>query len=109
MSGSAALFVRERPGGLVFPVRVQPKSSRNELVGITDGALWIKVTAPPVAGQANRATLALLADLLGVPASALALTGGARSRNKQVQISGVTADHLRSAIDRALTRREGAD
>lgn len=109
MSGeAAALQVRGRPGGLVFPVRVQPKSSRDELIGITDGALWVRVSAPPVEGQANRACLELVAAALNVPVSSLALTGGPRSRNKQLQVSGITVEHLRAAINRSLAPREGA-
>lgn len=107
MTGGAALQLRERPGGLVFSVRVQPKSSRDEIVGINDGVLWVKVTAPPIEGQANRACLDLLARMLDLSVSSLALTGGPRSRNKQLQVSGVTADHVRAAVDRILAKREG--
>jgi uncharacterized protein (TIGR00251 family) len=108
VSGGAVLQLRERPGGLVFAVRVQPKSSRDELVNVTDGVLWVKVTAPPIEGQANRACIQLLASALGLPVSSLALTGGPRSRNKQVQVSGVTAEHLRAAVDRGLAKKEQA-
>jgi uncharacterized protein len=92
------LSVRERPGGLVFPVRVQPKASQDEVVGIKDGALWVRVTAPPIGGKANEACVLLLASALGVPRGSVALTGGHRSRNKLMQISGISLDQLQVAM-----------
>lgn len=102
MNGAPALQVRERPGGLVFTVRVQPKAARDELTGIRDGVLWLRVTAPPVAGKANAAVVALLAEKLNIPRVSLALTGGARSHNKTIQVSGVDAASLAAAVESAL-------
>jgi len=102
VSGQPILQVRERPGGIVFAVRVQPKASRDELIGIRDGLLWMRVTAPPVAGKANAAVVALLATKLNIPRASLALTGGARSHTKTIQISGVAAADLTAAVDAAL-------
>ena len=107
MSG-ATLQIRERPGGLVFAIRVQPKGGRDELIGLRDGQLWLKVTAPPVGGQANKACIKLLAETLGIPQSQMALTGGVRSRQKMVQVSGVTADALLAAVAGALESPGGA-
>lgn len=97
------LQVRERPGGVVFSVRVQPKSSRDEFTGIRDGVLWVRVTAPPVAGKANAAVVELLSAKLGLPRASIALTGGARSHTKTIQVSGIAAADLASAVEAALT------
>lgn len=94
MSRIDALSIRERPGGLVFPVRVHPKASRDEISGVKDGALWVRVKAPPMGGQANEACVQLLAAHLGVPRGSVALTGGHRSRNKLAQISGISLSKL---------------
>jgi len=102
VSAGSGLQFRERPGGIVFRVRVQPKSSRDELVGIRDGALWLRVTAPPVGGQANRACVEMLSEILGIPQSSLLITGGSRSRVKDVQASGIGASELSASVDRAL-------
>jgi uncharacterized protein len=98
------LQVRERPGGVVISVRVQPKASRDELTGIRDGALWVKVSAPPVAGKANAAVVDLLATKLGIPRGSVALTGGARSHTKTIQISGIAPGDLEIAVEAALTQ-----
>lgn len=102
MSAELGLQIRERPGGIVFRVRVQPKSSRDELVEVRDGALWLKVTAPPVGGQANRACIAFLSEALGIPQSSLLITSGARSRIKDVQASGIGAEELAAAVKQVL-------
>lgn len=102
MTAGEALAIRERPGGIVFSVRVTPKASRDELVGVNDGELWLRVTAPPIAGKANDACVRLLTEALGVPRGSLALMGGQKSRNKLIQVSGVTAEQLRAALTAAL-------
>ena len=53
-------------GGCRFGVRVQPRAARNEIVGVQDAALKVRLTAPPVEGQANAALVAFLAEQLGV-------------------------------------------
>jgi hypothetical protein len=102
VSPAAGLQIRERPGGIVFRVRVQPKASRDEFVAVRDGVLWVRVTEPPVGGQANRACMSLLSKSLGIPASSLLITGGARARIKDVQASGVSSPDLIAAVGRAL-------
>jgi uncharacterized protein len=102
LTGEEHLAIRERPGGIVFSARVQPKSSRDELVGIRDGELWLRVTAPPVAGKANEACVRVLTEALGVPRGSLALMGGQKARSKLIQVSGMTAAQLLSAVEAAL-------
>jgi uncharacterized protein len=72
--------------GIVLPIHLQPRSSRNCLVGLRGKALKITLTAPPVDGAANDALLTLLANLLRVPRSSLALLTGAKSRDKRVLV-----------------------
>jgi uncharacterized protein (TIGR00251 family) len=76
-------------------VRVQPRARRNEVVGWRDEALWVRVTAPPADGLANRAVTDLLARALGLPASAVALVRGAASRDKLFRIERLTPSDVR--------------
>jgi uncharacterized protein (TIGR00251 family) len=77
-------------------VRVQPCASRNE-IGETyaDGMLRIRVTAPPADGEANEAVLKLLAKHLGMPKSTLTIVRGATTRNKVIEVQGLTEDEVR--------------
>lgn len=84
------LELREIAAGIVLKVSVQPKASRNEATGIHDGALKLRLTAPPIEGAANAACLAFLAQLFHVQKSRLRIIRGHRSRQKWVQIEGVT-------------------
>jgi uncharacterized protein (TIGR00251 family) len=76
-------------------VRVQPRARRNEVVGWRDEALWVRVTAPPADGLANRAVTDLLARALGLPASAVALVRGAASRDTLFRIERLTPSDVR--------------
>lgn len=73
--------------GITFEVYVQPRSSVNAVIGCHDRALKIKLTAPPVGGAANKQCIQLLAKKLGLPKSALTITGGLASRRKRIGIS----------------------
>lgn len=93
--------IKEQHGGVTFAVRVQPRASRDAIEGEYQGALKIRVTAPPVDDRANEAVRRLLADALGVGVSAVTIVAGERSRNKRVQIAGVTAEQVQKlAADR---------
>jgi uncharacterized protein (TIGR00251 family) len=80
-------------------VRVQPRAARAGLAGWRDGALSIRVTAPPVDGRANAAVGALLATALGVPASAVRVVHGERSRDKLVRVTGLTPAEIRRRLE----------
>jgi len=77
-------IIREHPGGVVFTVFVQPRSSKNKIVGRHGDALKMKVTAPPVAGAANKMCLKFLAKCLATPYVQLEIISGQNSRTKQI-------------------------
>lgn len=85
-------------------MRVQPRARRNEIVELLgDGALKIRLTAPPVGGKANQALIKFLAKLLGVAKSKIEIRSGAASRNKLILVKGLTAQEIREKIKAALS------
>ncbi len=78
--------------GARIEVRVQPRASRNTISRMQAGVLRIRVTAPPVNGQANAAAIALLAQALDVPKSAIRLVKGASSRAKTLTIQSLSQE-----------------
>lgn len=94
--------VTPRADGARLRVRVQPRARRAEIVGWREGALRVRVTAPPVEGEANAALSALLAGALGVRASAVTLVRGARGRDKLVRIAGLTDADVLSRLARDI-------
>jgi uncharacterized protein len=82
-------------------LRVSPRGSRNEVTGRHGDAWKLRVTAPPEGGRANDEVAALLSEALGVRRADVTLVAGASSRDKVVEITGVTADD----VDRRLSAR----
>jgi len=82
----------------VLSVRVQPRASSDAIVGWRDGTLRVRVTAPPVEGEANLAVARLLARALRVAPSAIAVIHGARARDKRVRVAGLDEAEVRSRL-----------
>ena len=97
MSGS----VRNAGHGAVrrFEVRVQPRASKNEIAGIREGVLRIRLQAPPVEGAANEALVRFLANELGISPRQVRIISGLGSRNKVVEVDIVASP----ALDRLLS------
>jgi uncharacterized protein len=91
--------LRESKKGLTFDIQVIPHASRVELVGVQDGVLKIKVTAPPVEGAANEACIKLLAKELGLKKSQMEISSGAKSRKKTVMIKDISKEELQTKIN----------
>jgi uncharacterized protein len=88
------LEIQERDGAVVVAVRVQPRASRDEIIGEMDGALKVRLQAPAVEDRANEALVEFLARLLKRPKSAVRILSGDRSRSKRLEIRGVTKQQI---------------
>jgi uncharacterized protein (TIGR00251 family) len=89
----------ETDGKLSFKVRVVPKASRSEIVGEHDGALRVRVAAPPVQHAANEELIRTLARAFGLPRTAVEISTGHSSRVKQVRVTGAKQDDLERLIN----------
>ena len=76
---------------LILDVHVQPRASKDEIVGYHGGRLKIRVTAPPVDGKANAALIEFLAERLGVARAQVALKSGQTNRRKVLEIDKMPA------------------
>src|SRR2546426_5752671 len=85
-----------------IPTRVQPRASRNAVVGWTGDSLNIRLMAPPVEGAANTACLKFLADLIDLPQSHIEILKGAHSRDKVLRITGLTQNEIRARLSRKV-------
>jgi len=79
-------------------VRVQPRAKRSEVAGQRDGAVVIRVAAPPVDGKANAALCRFVADVVGVPRRAVSVARGESGRDKLLRVEGRDADAVRRAL-----------
>jgi uncharacterized protein (TIGR00251 family) len=87
---------------MLLRVRVQPRASRDELLGWDGVTLRVRVSAAPVDGEANEALVALLARSFRVPRSAVTLERGAHGRDKLVRIHGCSPKTLEARLKAAL-------
>ena len=96
---SEGLNVRETATGVEVHLHVLPRAKRCELSGTHNGALKVRVTAPPVDDAANRAIIDLFSSLLHISKSSLAISTGLRSRHKILQINGLSLKGFRRYLD----------
>jgi uncharacterized protein (TIGR00251 family) len=82
-------FLRIHPDGVVLSLKVQPRSSANQIGEALGNELRVKITAPPVDSAANTALIEFLAKVLDCPRSKIELLRGGCSRHKLVKIYGV--------------------
>jgi uncharacterized protein len=73
-------------GDLILRVRVQPRASRDGIVGPQQGSLKVRLTTPPVEGRANEHLISLLSGVFGVPARQVTLLSGHTGREKRLRI-----------------------
>ena len=83
-------FISAHPQGIIFKVFIQPRSSKNMIVGQHGDSLKLKLTAPPVSGAANKMCVKFLAKRLSVSPSSLEIISGHGSRTKKILLK---SDH----------------
>lgn len=91
-------LITQRDGSVHVRVRAQPRASRTEVVGEHDGALKIRLAAPPVDGAANEELIRHIAKRVGVARSRVRVLAGDTGRSKVVEIDDVEASVVRAAL-----------
>jgi uncharacterized protein len=79
-------------------IKLQPRASKNEIIGFIEGMLWLRLTAPPVENKANIALIEFLADQLHIRKSEIQLVSGTKSRIKTIEINGFIEPEIISRI-----------
>jgi len=90
----SGLDARPHGSAVRFTVRVQPRSSRNEIAGLQGSALKIRLTAPPVEGMANDALVEFLSETLKIARRNVCIVSGLSSRTKVVEVSDVSLEAI---------------
>ncbi len=85
-------------GTITLTVRVQPRASKDEITGVMEGTLKVRLCAPAVENRANEALIEFLAGLLKTAKSAVRIQSGERSRTKRVEIRGVSKQQVLSLL-----------
>jgi len=94
----ASFHILETSNGLEVRIYAQPRARRSEIAGAYNGALKIKISAPPVDDAANRAIVGFFAVLLDIPQSRVRIASGMKSRNKTLVVEGISRNRFISVI-----------
>ena len=92
-------IVQDTKDGATLTVRVQPKASTTECVGIHGYAIKIRVAAPPVDGAANDELIRFLARQLSIPSTSVRIQSGASGRHKRILVKGATAQLVMARLN----------
>ena len=92
-------MIESTPEGVVITVRVIPRAARSGVAGTRDGALLVRLNAPPVDGAANAELIEVVAERLGVARRAVTIIAGEHSRTKRVRVAGIDATRARAVLD----------
>lgn len=95
-------FYKIVPEGIALTVRLQPRSAKNEIVGIYQDALKIKITSPPVEGEANAEAVRFLSKTFNIPKSSVVLRQGGKSKNKVFLLKNIYYDDFDRIIKGVL-------
>ena len=96
-------WIKATPGGIIVSLLIQPRASKNEIVGPQGESLKVRLTAPPVGGAANKMCASYLAKCLKLSKSSIEIVSGQSSRHKQILIrSDEDVDAIREKLEKAV-------
>ncbi len=94
--------ITAKNNGVSFAVRVQPRASRSDVAGELDGALKVRLAAPPVDGEANEELIRLMSRLFNVSRSQIVIRSGQTSRNKLIVVEGISVNDAEQVLQSTL-------
>lgn len=92
-------WINERPDSVDLLVKAVPRAAKNEILGLHDNALKVRLTTPPIEGKANVALIKFLSKALRVSKSQIKLLRGETDRLKTLRITGITKASLLERIN----------
>ena len=90
-------------------IRVTPNAGRDEITGLRDGVLQVKIAAPPVEGKANKEIIEFLSRRLGVKRSAITIVKGQTGRNKVIDIEGMSREEIIGKFKNQISKIKNTD
>src|SRR5271157_3725610 len=90
--------IKETEDGVILQVHVVPRSAKSEIAGVQGDALKLRITAPPVEGQANAECVRFLSDILGIKKKQVRILSGHKSKKKTVAIEGIGRKEVEALI-----------
>ncbi len=98
------LELKPYKAGIQFAAAIQPRASRNQILGIHNHCLKIKLTSPPVDGAANQACIKFLAKAFGISPSRVSIVKGKISKNKTIQFEGMNPETFMNTLASLISK-----
>ena len=92
------MWINPCKNGIRLSAIIQPRSSNNKVTGIYNNALKIHLTSPPVDGAANKTCIRFFSKMLGISPSEISIVQGFNSRNKIIEVIGLTEKQFREIL-----------
>ena len=92
-------------GGTIVSLHIQPRASKNEVIGEQSGALKVRLTSPPVDGAANKLCCEFMAKLCGVAKRDVSILSGDKSRHKKIIVYGLEIGKVQAALIGAIKQK----
>ncbi|MBI4187762.1 MAG: DUF167 domain-containing protein [Chloroflexi bacterium] len=89
-----------KPDSATLLVQLKPDAAHNQMLGMEDGVLHLRIAARPTEGKANQELLEFLSDILGISKSHLTIEKGLTSRKKRIAISGLTPEQVARRLEK---------
>ena len=86
MTHTPPAWLQWQENDLILQVIIQPRASKDDIAGPQGERLKIRITAPPVDGQANQHLIRFLAKTFKVPKSRVIIESGETGRLKRIRI-----------------------
>jgi uncharacterized protein (TIGR00251 family) len=102
-----AVAIADTPGGCTIQIKVIPRAPMTVIDGMRGGAVLVRLSAPPVEGQANESLLRFIAHICDVPRRQVSLISGEKTRSKVIRVLHLTRAQATLRV-RACTRRSAA-
>ncbi len=101
-----SLQIKKCKSGIQFPAYILPRSSQNKVSGLHGKALKIKLTSPPVDGEANKALVKFLARILKTSPGNITIVSGATGRNKSISVEDFDEGKLMAKLKPFLSETQ---
>lgn len=98
MPSSHHSSIRNSAEGVLLTIHVQPNAARSTCAGLHGDALKIRISSPPIDGEANEALCRFLSEQLAVPISQVIIRAGHSARRKHVLVKGMTTGQVLAAF-----------
>jgi uncharacterized protein len=92
------LRIKDYKDGIQFSAVINPRSTNNKICGLQDEYLKIRITSPPVGGNANKMCVKFLAKILSVSPSQIVIVSGQQGRKKIIRIDGMSTSEFLKKI-----------